>query len=301
MPVRLHIAVIQAASVLIAAASCVATAQLPQIRLEAVFPAGAQRGTTTELKVTAGQDMDEADSLVSSHPGIRAVQKRAADGTAIQNTFIVSVDSVVPCGLYDLRIAGLFGISNPVRFRIDELSERTESEPNDRTPEANPVLPESVLNGRSDRAGDVDCFRLTCSNSGTIVLRAEAAVLGSRMQPIMEVFDEHGSQLAVSRRVLSQDAAIVRHVNAGDVLTIRLRDTVYAGGFEYFYRLVIDSRPFAEMAVPHPGDWNEHGTIELFGRHLPGGQPTPFQIDGMPLLRTSNGVAPTGRPAVVIR
>ena len=58
-------------------------AQLPQARLYSLFPPGAQAGTTVELKITGGEDLDEVDSLYFTHRGITAEQK-AADPAAQQ-------------------------------------------------------------------------------------------------------------------------------------------------------------------------------------------------------------------------
>jgi peptidoglycan hydrolase CwlO-like protein len=265
----------------------VSHAQLPQIRLDATHPAGAQRGTTTEVSVLAGRDLDEADNLLFSHPGIRAVQKTNADGTPIAGQFVVSVDSVVPPGIYDVRVHGLFGISNPRSFRIDELVELSEQEPNNDVESANQVTLETIHNGRSDKPGDVDMYRIMPATSGVIVAKAEAAILGSLMQPVIELFDPHGRQLAVSRRILTQDAAIVFEAKAGEELLLTVRDVVYGGGTGYPYRLVVDTRPFAEFALPSVPDQPVAAAIDVFGRHLPNGQPTKYTIDGQPVFRKS--------------
>ncbi|MBC7965654.1 MAG: hypothetical protein H7Z17_06970, partial [Fuerstia sp.] len=52
-----------------------AFAQLPQTRITSVFPPGGQQGTTVDLTVGGGTDLDELDRMVFAHPGITAVQK----------------------------------------------------------------------------------------------------------------------------------------------------------------------------------------------------------------------------------
>ncbi|MFM8479525.1 MAG: hypothetical protein ACKOEO_27365, partial [Planctomycetaceae bacterium] len=60
-----------------------AFAQLPQTRITSLFPPGAQRGTTLEVVVGGGTDLDEVDQLVFSHPGITAAQKKDAAGKPV--------------------------------------------------------------------------------------------------------------------------------------------------------------------------------------------------------------------------
>lgn len=56
--------------------------------------------------------------------------KLDANGNRVANTFTVTVAADVPAGLYDVRVRGLFGISNPRMFRVDSLPEIAEVEPN---------------------------------------------------------------------------------------------------------------------------------------------------------------------------
>ena len=50
-------------------------AQLPQARLYSIFPCGGKAGSTIELTLANSADLDEADRLLFSHPGIIATAK----------------------------------------------------------------------------------------------------------------------------------------------------------------------------------------------------------------------------------
>ena len=129
-----------------------AFAQLPQTRITSVFPPGGQQGTTVDLTVGGGTDLDEVDQLVIAHPGITAVQKMDTNGSPVANTFSVTVAADVPAGLYDVRVRGLYGISNPRLFRIDSLPEAAEVEPNDTLAQATPVTMETIINAQHARS-----------------------------------------------------------------------------------------------------------------------------------------------------
>src|SRR6185503_1405636 len=89
-------------------------AELPVARLTSIFPPGAQTGSTTEVTV-AGIDLDDLTGLVFSHTNITATTNKSSS-----TTFLVTVASNVPPGIYDARITGRYGISNPRAFAIGD-------------------------------------------------------------------------------------------------------------------------------------------------------------------------------------
>lgn len=262
-----------------------AHAQLPQIRITSVFPAGAQRGTTTDVTVTAGTDLDEASELVFNHPGLKATAKLDGNGNPIANQFTVSVGSAIEPGLYDVRTRGLFGISNPRIFRVDTLPEVQEKEPNNADAQAQEIAINTIVNARSNGAADVDVFKVSAKAGQTIVIRSEAAVLDSLMQPVLELFDDEGNRVAHSRRRKQQDAVIV-HTSAKDQsLLLKIHDTVYGGSNDYGYRISIDTRPLVDFVQPQIVQAAADVNVTVFGRHIPDGQPTELTLDGAPLLK----------------
>ena len=50
-------------------------AQLPSTRLSAVFPPGGQVGTTVDVTLTSGLELEEISKLLFNHPGIVATPK----------------------------------------------------------------------------------------------------------------------------------------------------------------------------------------------------------------------------------
>ncbi|MCA9034380.1 MAG: hypothetical protein KDA91_04570 [Planctomycetaceae bacterium] len=268
-------------------------AQLPQTRISALFPTGAQRGTTIEVAITAGTDLDEVDQLVFSHPGIKAVRKRDANNAPVANTFIVSTDVTVPPGLFDARARGLFGISNPKAFRIDSLTEIVETEPNNTADQATPVLVNTIVNARANGGTDVDFYRFFAEAGQTIVVRSEAAVLDSPMQPVLQLFDPNGHRIAESRRIFSQDAALsLTAVESGNYL-LKVADIVYAGSNDYVYRLSIDTRPLVDAVIPAIVKTNQPSTVTIVGRNLAGGQASPFLIGTDSLQQSVVEIAPS--------
>ena len=146
---------------LAAALTVSASAQLPQIRITSVYPAGAQQGTTADVTVSVGTDIDEATELLFSHPGLKATPRKDGNGNPLANQFSVTVDSSVPAGLYDVRMRGPFGVSNPRTFRVDTIPEVPEAEPNNLPEQAMAVPLGNVVNARANSAADVDMYTLS--------------------------------------------------------------------------------------------------------------------------------------------
>ncbi|MCR9201774.1 MAG: hypothetical protein NXI04_24270, partial [Planctomycetaceae bacterium] len=227
--------------------------------------------------------LDEASALVFSHPGISAVGKTDAAGKPVPNQFVVSVDSATQPGLYDVRVQGLFGISNPRLFRIDTLPEIREVEPNNEPTAAMSVPVNTVVNARTNVAADVDVFRVSMQPQQTLVFRTEAAQLDSLIQPTLELFDASGRRVARSRRQLQRDAVIVFTSPIAQSVTLHVHDTVYAGGSDYGYRLSVDTRPQIDAISPGVLPPGGQSVVRVIGRNLPAGKPAGLTLDGTPL------------------
>ena len=101
-----------------------ARAQLPQPRLDRVFPLGGEAGSTVTLDI-AGANLDDAKSLLFDHPGLKATLVKP-------NQFRVTIAPDVPPGTYEVRAVGRYGISAVQLFEVGRrLTEVAEVEPND--------------------------------------------------------------------------------------------------------------------------------------------------------------------------
>src|ERR1051326_8624842 len=89
--------------------------QLPVAKLSTIFPPGARIGNPTDVRVS-GVDLDDAKELRFSNPGISAALKS-------EGLFTVTASTNVPAGVYDARVIGRFGASNPRAFVIGDRPE----------------------------------------------------------------------------------------------------------------------------------------------------------------------------------
>ncbi len=279
-------------SLLIAAS---AHGQLPAARLHCVFPAGGQQGQSFEA-TAAGSDLDDLTQLVFSHPGITATRK-----TKPQSSFTVAVADDVPIGLYEARVIGRFGISNPRAFTVGQWPESVEIEPNQ--PEAdgfaevleraNEVTVGSTVNGIASGGIDIDYFKFPARRGDRLLIDCWAHRIDSRLDGTLAVFDAKGRRLATSRDVNRRDPLIDFDVPADGTYVVAVWDFVYGGSGrdgaarptkdDYFYRLSIGTAPYIDYVFPPSGQSGASGRFTLYGRNLPGGSPTELKLDGRPL------------------
>jgi hypothetical protein len=256
-----------------------ALAQLPQTRLYALSRSGGQVGQEFDLAVTAGDDLEEIDRLLFSHPGITAEPKSPGS-----NTFTVKIASDVPVGTYEVRCGGRFGFSNPRRFVVSNRPELVESSGNNSPEQAMPFELGSVINGRLQSSSEIDWFQFEAKQGERIVFDCWAERLDSRMNGVISIHDETGrKRLIYSQYDKGADPVVVFDSPADGTYLIKLHDLTFRNGNEYVYRLYSYTGPFLEFALPPAGTAGTTGQFTLYGYNLPGGEPTETLLRGVPL------------------
>jgi hypothetical protein len=288
----------------------VADAQLPQAKLYSVFPPGAQAGTTVELRITGGEDLDEVDSLYFTHPGITAEQKaadpaaqpappmdgerrrgrrgrRGGDGAqSADQSFVVTIAADVPPGVYEVAAMGRFGGTNMRSFIVGARPEINETEGNNEAGAPSPLEFSKVVNGRMDGGTDVDWFKFTGTTAQRIVFNIAAASVDSRIDPVLEVYDATARRrLRTARSVRDADTYLVFDVPADGEYLLRLFDRQFRNGNDYVYRLVAHTGPQIAFVLPPAGLPGSSDKYALFGFNLPGGQLTDTLLGGAKLER----------------
>jgi hypothetical protein len=152
-----------------------------------------------------------------------------------------------PAGVYPL--AGF--ASNAVPFALDALPDAAEKEPNNRKENAQRVPLPQIVNGRIDRPGDTDVFRIDGRAGDEIIAEVVARRLNSPLDSMLRLTNAAGKELAVNDDFEDKAAALLTHhadsrlrvkLPAAGAYYLYLQDTQGRGGAEYGYRLRV-SRP----------------------------------------------------------
>lgn len=272
--------------------------QLPTNRVFSIFPLGGQRGTTFDVAIANGVDLEETFKLSFSHPGITAAPKLDAAMQPLSGQFAVTIAADVPPGVYDLRAIGMYGLSNPRCFVVGDRKEIAEVEPNNDVKTATPVEINNVINGRSNGATDLDYFKFAGKAGQRVLADCRAMRIDSRLDATVELYNAAGRKLATAHNNLRRDALLDFTLPADGDYFVKLFDLTYGGSNDHFYRLSLHTGPHIDVIVPASGLAGTTAEYTIYGRNLPGGQPSAFKAAGKALDQLKVQIALPADPTV---
>ena len=279
------------------------SAQLPVTTISAVFPPGAQAGSTVEVTVS-GPAARRLEKLVFSHPGItaevvRQVPEELTDAPEPNyGHFRVTIAKDVPPGVYDVRAIGAWGISNPRAFVVSNRRELVVPG-NPATPESAYELPVGAVASGRIPARSHHFFKTHLEQGQRVTVRLAAQQIDSRLSAVLTLLDTSGRRLAQTFTVERDPVLLFEAPKKGDYL-IRLHDEVYHGGDEHFYRLTVDEKPYVASIQPLAVVPGEERELTWFGWNLSQGKPSPFRWQGRTLVAESSSAAAAREPATFL-
>lgn len=144
--------------------------------------------------------------------------------------------------------------SNAVPYAVDTLPEGGEAEPNDSINESRRIAMPRVINGRIEKPGDADVFRIDGRAGETVVAEVWARRLNSPLDPLLRLMDDGGNVVAwnddhddpgAGLITHQADARVAARLEKDGVYYLQISDAQNAGGKEYGYRL--------RVTPPQPG------------------------------------------------
>ena len=249
--------------------------QAPPV-LSMVFPAGGEAGKLVEVTVS-GSNLQGLRTLHCNVPEARCERLEP-------NRFQLRIPPATPPGLYDLWVVGDNGVSAPRTFAIGNREEHLEAEPNETLSAAKPVPLDVVINGRIDKAGDLDQFRFEARRGQRVVLECWAERIDSRLRAVLEVYDASGRRLAVNRGYYGIDPLIDFRVPEDGSYVVKVQDLISSASDEHYYRLDIDTRPRVAFSVPSVVQRGKAARVALYGWNLPAPGDRAVSVGDRPAL-----------------
>ncbi|MCG8585229.1 MAG: pre-peptidase C-terminal domain-containing protein [Pirellulales bacterium] len=299
---RQHLSVLGIGIACFLLASHRASAQLPRTELTSVFPPGGKQGSSFEVKTT-GKDLDGAEGLLFSHPKIKGKTKVATPEHLmtprhVDDAFEVSIAPDVPPGIYEVRVVGRHGTSNPRAFCVGTFAEAVAEGKNRSLKSAQSLPIGTTVNGTCIASG-VDYYQLSLKANQRVLIECMAHRIDSRMDATLIIYDGNGNELARDRDTTGLDPLVDFTAPADGDYFIGVYDYLYRGGSEYFYRLTTHAGPHVDFVFPPSGVPGSSGSYTVFGRNLPGGKRTEsMTIEGVPLESTTTTISLPTRDAV---
>jgi hypothetical protein len=218
-----------------------------------VFPVGARLGSSSELTL-------RGDFLPAGAPVRFSAAGLSSASQAIQGTLgercssgdyrlPVKVSPAAEPGVYDLGINDESGTLAPLKFVVGDLAEVAEAEPNDTVVQTQALTGAVTVNGRMDRDGDEDLFRISVEAGTSLLFQVDAEKYGSLLDSSLALLDGRGKVLASNDdakwlgRALNRDAMLsFKFKDSGEYL-VKVSSLFRRGGPDHFYRLTV--RPAA--------------------------------------------------------
>ena len=227
-------------------------AQYEPTQLLSLLRSGGQIGTSFDLRVVSGNQLEEIDSLHFSNPAISAELKSRDPLPFTQprlpeyGSFVVTVPADLPPGRYEVRAAGRHGISNPRALLISNLPNEVPAQVSHEATSPTILTPGTLYHAKSTTA-EVDFFRISLTKERPVQIELFAQQLDSRMIGQVTLFDTDGHQVASARGADEVDPLLKTpdDLPAGDYL-VAVHDFLYRGGEEFHYQVL--ARP-VEQAV----------------------------------------------------
>ncbi|HXJ74002.1 MAG TPA: PPC domain-containing protein [Candidatus Dormibacteraeota bacterium] len=252
-----------------------------------LFPVAFQAGTTGAVTAIGKFDPWPPQVWLDA-PGITF---RAATNTG---RFTVEVSAAAPIGPHLARLYNEEGASGPRFIVVTSEPQLAEQEPNDdfNKPQAIEIMPASI-NGRLEKAGDVDSFQVWLETGQSLVAWLEAYVLASPIDAVLRVIDTEGRQLGLNHddgRTLDPFLAYTA-VKAG-FYTVQVfgfaypagSDVRFAGSPSSIYRLHLFRGPYVHYTLPLGVSRGRATELQLVGWNL-GSASQARTFDGMGLDR----------------
>ncbi len=210
-------------------------------------------------------------------------------------------------GFVRCQVANASGSSSTALFYVSRTNEITESRSRD-LPQVLPALPVSV-SGRLSRLTEVDRYRFTAAESGTVTASLMARPFGSDLNGVLQVRDTSGQVIADYADTEGIDGEITFATKAGEDYTVCLNDVDFRGDRAYVYRLSFLTGPRVVSTIPAAGQRGTEREVQFHGIGLASGQnfmesvtavvrfPTdPMSSEHTHLLQTAVGSVPVKIP-----
>ena len=249
----------------------IAPAKAKPPTLNVVFPPGAVRGQSLEVKVSGNLDHWPAKMWVEGRGVLFQAEKE-------KGKFKVFVAGDCDPGPRWIRLFDEEGATDLRPFVIGILPEIQEVEPNDELQTAQRLNTTSTtINGRLARAGDVDTFRIDLTRGQKLVADIDAVRhLGSPMDAVLQIVSPQGSVLAQNDDDSGHDPRIIFDAPSSGPYLVRLfgfpatpdSSIRFAGGNNFVYRLTLTVNGFVDYAFPLAISSTDHRPVQAIGWNI---------------------------------
>lgn len=241
--------------------------------VSSLFPAGAQRGETTTVKLNGKPGTQPLSVWTESSE----LSDFKFDEKGNNLTFTVG-ENARP-GRHWIRVYNAEGGSDPLPIQVGMLPSILETEPNNSASQAQRIdsLPVTV-DGTLHKSGEVDTFAVSLKKGQTLTASVDAhAEFASPMDSVLQILDERGFVITQNDDDHGFDPMLQLPISVDGTYLVRIfcfpatpNSTInFAGGTDYVYRLNLttdefQSSPQTDKSEAQPG---LHSYLNRYEQH----------------------------------
>jgi hypothetical protein len=264
-----------------------------QPSLDSATITGAQRGTTVTMDVNGRNLMTTgasgANEVIFNEPGFTAKILASAEqlrekpkavplqtvivdkSTLNRITLEITIAASVEPGIYRFRLKTPMGTTNTLPFAVTPFPEITERGMNQSPETAQTIALPATITGNIGRMGESDYYKFKAQAGQQIVFEPVAAAIGSRLNPVISLFDSGGNRLATNDEInLKGESALGYTITAAGEYIVSITDAERDAGLPY--RLNAGEFAYVTGAFPLGIKRGVAGDVALSGFNLSGSQ-----------------------------
>jgi hypothetical protein len=223
---------------------------------------------TYEIESKTAREIWHAKEILGQPYKLKQKNRQLAESLLLE----IKIDANAEPGERYLRLSGRKGgRSNPILFKVGELTEQYEAEPNSArsfepvngVPELNKLLEPKplkvpfVMNGQI-MPGDADRFRFEARKGQKILIEVEARRLMPYLadavpgwfQAVAVLYDSAGRELAYADdHLINPDPVLYYEVPEHGEYELEIRDSIYRGRQDFVYRIKVTDAPWARKEL----------------------------------------------------
>lgn len=215
---------------------------------------GLQLGKTTTITLD-GDGFGKTPKILLSFDAIQTLKQGSTDKKAILD--IQPTGEIAP-GFYQGRIFSEKGVSLPFLLGVDQLAQR----PFSQTTGEFPVALHGTISG-----SQILETKFEGNKGQPLMVEVEAQKLGSKLQPVLHLYNSKKLQIAWAWPVASLhgDCRLEITLPENDTYTITIHDLEYAAGNPGLFRMKIGKWEFVDQVFPSTVTNGQVKSVEFLG------------------------------------
>jgi WD40 repeat protein/mono/diheme cytochrome c family protein len=236
--------------------------------LAELLPRGVLRGGQSHIRLK-GKNLGDVAKVTFSDARLTG-SLTGSSGDGAEASLVVTAQSDVPRGPYDIWLENAAGESAKLKLYVDDVAQDVDGQSDlARSAEKIVKTPVSIW-GTLAEQGEIDRFAFDATAGQTMILELMSRSIGGKANAVLSLFDGENKLLASNNDFNGQsDPFIACTLPADGRYRVTVNDLAMSGGKDFDYRLTIGQLPYVVACYPLSVPSGRESQVELIGYNLP--------------------------------